>query len=584
MTSFLTPGVYVIEESRSKSIEGVSTSTAAFVGPTLKGPYEQTPPLLTSFGEFEQIYGGMENINGQPNYIAHAVKNYFDNGGLRLYVSRVVPINTTTEQPIAATAQSADLVADAVVAGGDARFIARFPGSGGNGEVTLLEQATPASETTLNNAPIGSILRVAGATPTYFSKETNTPELSDWENGAGTALAESNLASPLEILTLTVVARDRAGNEYSYENLGFSPTHPLFIGNVLASTPAQQSDALNNPFAITVTGVTGLQLREALLEGQTLPDNPSMTGRIVPVSGGTSGGDPGSRDYEAALGQLQALEDISIIAAPGYSAYTDATLRQAIQNALITYVSRPRAYQIAVLDAPRNADINGVRAARSQFDSKYVAFYYPWVVVANPLARPGDASRPKEIALPPSGFICGIYARNDAERGVYKAPANEVVLGALRFETDINFAQQGVLNPSGINCLRFFPGRGYRVWGARLASSDPEWKYVSDRRYFNYLEQSIDRGTQWAVFEPNGEGLWSKIVQSVKSFLYSEWFSGALFGSNPQEAFFVRCDRSTMTQNDLNNGRLICIIGVAIQKPAEFVIFRIGQKTADARE
>jgi len=155
---------------------------------------------------------------------------------------------------------------------------------------------------------------------------------------------------------------------------------------------------------------------------------------------------------------------------------------------------------------------------------------------------------------------------------VYKAPANEVVTGALRFELDVNFAQQEMLNPLGVNCLRYLSGRGLRVWGARLVSSDPEWKYVSDRRYFNYLEASIDRGTQWAVFEPNGERLWANIRQTISDFLYN----------TVEQAFFVRCDRSTMTQNDLDNGRLVCLIGVAIIKPAEFVIFRIGQKTADA--
>ena len=210
--------------------------------------------------------------------------------------------------------------------------------------------------------------------------------------------------------------------------------------------------------------------------------------------------------------------------------------------------------------------------------------YYPWVVVPNPLARPGREDIAKEIALPPSGFVSGIYARNDVQRGVHKAPANEVVRGALRFQIDVNFAQQEMLNPLGLNCLRFFSGRGNRVWGARLISSDPEWKYVSDRRYFNYLEASIDRSTQWAVFEPNGERLWANVRQTIADFLYSEWRGGALLGTTPEEAFFVRCDRSTMTQNDLDNGRLICLVGVAILKPAEFVIFRIGQKTADARE
>jgi phage tail sheath protein FI len=205
------------------------------------------------------------------------------------------------------------------------------------------------------------------------------------------------------------------------------------------------------------------------------------------------------------------------------------------------------------------------------------------VTVANPLARPGDDSIPREIALPPAGFVCGIYARNDVERGVAKTPANEVVRGAIRFESDINFAQQEVLNPAGINCLRFFPGRGYRVWGGRTVSSDPEWKYVNVRRYFNFLESSIDRGTQWAVFENNGERLWANVRDTISDFLYNEWREGSLLGGSPKEAFFVRCDRSTMTQNDLDNGRLICLIGVAVLKPAEFVIFRIGQKTADAR-
>jgi phage tail sheath protein FI len=166
---------------------------------------------------------------------------------------------------------------------------------------------------------------------------------------------------------------------------------------------------------------------------------------------------------------------------------------------------------------------------------------------------------------------------------VHKVPANEVVFGALRFERSISFGEQEVLNPMGVNCLRSFPGRGHRVWGGRTATSDQEWKYVNVRRYFNYVEASIDRGTQWAVFEPNGEALWANIRQSLSEFLYNEWRNGALLGASPKEAFFVRCDRSTMTQSDLDNGRLICEIGIAVIKPAEFVIFRIGQKTADAR-
>jgi phage tail sheath protein FI len=166
---------------------------------------------------------------------------------------------------------------------------------------------------------------------------------------------------------------------------------------------------------------------------------------------------------------------------------------------------------------------------------------------------------------------------------VFKAPANEVVYGLTKFEANINQGRQEVLNPEHINALRFFPGRGNRVWGARTLSSDPEWLYVNVRRLFIFLEHSIDKATQWAVFEPNNESLWRNITRTVKDFLEVQWRNGALLGNTPDQAYFVRCDRTTMTQNDLDNGRLICLIGVAPTKPAEFVIFRIGQWTADAR-
>ena len=187
------------------------------------------------------------------------------------------------------------------------------------------------------------------------------------------------------------------------------------------------------------------------------------------------------------------------------------------------------------------------------------------------------------LDVPPSGFVAGIYARSDIARGVHKAPANEVILGLDRFVTNVTFDRQAVLNPEGVNALRFFEGRASRVWGARTMSSDPEWRYVNVRRLFIFLEHSIDKSTQWAVFEPNNEQLWSSIRQTIEDFLITVWRTGALMGTKPEEAFFVRCDRSTMTQNDLDNGRLICLIGVAPTYPAEFVIFRIGQWTADAR-
>jgi phage tail sheath protein FI len=183
----------------------------------------------------------------------------------------------------------------------------------------------------------------------------------------------------------------------------------------------------------------------------------------------------------------------------------------------------------------------------------------------------------KEVLIPPSGHVAGIYAKTDIERGVHKAPANVVVAGTTGLEFQINKREQDILNPRGVNCLRYFPGRGRRVWGARTCSTNTLWKYINVRRLFIYIEESIEEGTQWVVFEPNNEKLWARVVQTITQFLTTVWRTGALMGLKAEEAFFVKCDRTTMTQDDIDNGRLICIIGIAPTKPAEFVIFRLTQ-------
>jgi uncharacterized protein len=242
---------------------------------------------------------------------------------------------------------------------------------------------------------------------------------------------------------------------------------------------------------------------------------------------------------------------------------------------LISHAERAR-YRIAVLDSGDGLSIPEVLAMRAMYDSARAAFYFPWVRVLDPITG-------REINLPPSGFVSGIYVRNDIERGVYKAPANAVVNLAIGLEIVLSDAQENELNPNGISCLRFFQDLGYRLWGVRTISSDPEWQYVNLSRYFAYLERSIDRGTRWVVFEPNGDALWANVRSTIETFLLDEWKSGALSGNTPEAAFFVRCDASTMTQNDLDDGRLICSIGVAPIRSAEFVIFRIGQWTADRK-
>ncbi len=282
------------------------------------------------------------------------------------------------------------------------------------------------------------------------------------------------------------------------------------------------------------------------------------------------------------LAALGAIDDIAIVALPDAGALGDLDETHAAIDALITHAETLR-YRIAVVDAPPGSSMTQVRNFRGQFDSSYAALYHPWIEILDPTGGSSPGAPPRRLVLPPSGFVAGIYARTDIQRGVFKAPANEVVLGLTTFEANIDKPQQEVLNPEGINVLRFFEGRGNRVWGARTMSADPEWKYVNVRRLFIFLEHSIDKGTQWAVFEPNNERLWANIRRMIEEFLFGQWKSGALLGSKPEEAFFVRCDRTTMTQNDIDNGRLICLIGVAPTRPAEFVIFRIGQWTADAK-
>lgn len=581
MPEYLAPGVYVEETSfRAKSIEGVGTSTTAFVGPTRKGPYrvdtdaQEVPELLTSFGDFERIYGGIADFDFTPatNYLAHGVRAFFNEGGSRLYVSRVVGGG--------AASAAAEVTADGTPAAQAVAFQARFPGAIGNGRIIVREVLAPVALTAMTNAPAGSLLATgAGAATAWHLKVGAT-----WHPAASPGDAaedEATLAAATpRLATLLVIAIDADGEDLSYEGLGFDRSHPAWVGHVMSAAPGRRADHLQNLFAISIgASVSALDLRNALFAGAATNAAGELEASFS-LEDGSDGAAPAAADYALALGELAGLEDISIVAAPGASAYADA---QAINNLLISHAEARRAYRIAVLDLPPDQLPGQARTLRGLIDSRYAAVYYPWVVVSNPLARPGREDIPRELALPPSGFVCGIYARNDVERGVWKAPANEVVRGALRFELDINFAQQEMLNPIGVNCLRYLSGRGFRVWGARLASSDPEWKYVNVRRYFNYLESSIDRGTQWAVFEPNGERLWANVRQTISDFLYNEWRNGALLGTKAEEAYFVRCDRSTMTQNDLDNGRLVCLIGVAVIKPAEFVIFRIGQKTADAR-
>ncbi|MGI9302194.1 MAG: phage tail sheath family protein [Gammaproteobacteria bacterium] len=283
----------------------------------------------------------------------------------------------------------------------------------------------------------------------------------------------------------------------------------------------------------------------------------------------------------AALAKFEGIDEIAIVAAPLPHDTTAAALNP-IHAALVTHCQNAED-RVAILDSMR--DIKNDNLVISTDDSGiwrpaanpkgYGAFYFPWIEVADPLQPAGT-----RIAVPPSGHLAGIYARSDAERGVHKAPANEVVLGALGVKYRVSKILQASLNPRGVNCIRPFDGT-IKVYGGRTLASDPagdpEWTYISTRRLFNFLRESIDEGTQWVVFEPNSELLWAKIRRNLTAFLTNVWASGALHGTTPEQAFYVRCDADTNPSAVRDLGQVVTEIGVAVVKPAEFVVFRVSQ-------
>jgi len=683
MPEYLAPGVYVEETSfRSKSIEGVSTTTTGFIGPARYGPTDIEPDVITSLGQFERTYGDRQQLKFtnadntetlMHNYLWHAARGFFEEGGKRLYVVRVFkPVDAESDDGYSsawlAEATAPNVVPADIAKPDSIRIRSRFPGEASGMRVrltvrlsqNLLSGVDDPSQPDGIRRSVGSLLDgdlvwisdiinsplasppsspvvepgsyyIAQSFPDPVTQETNWrfrgplgPGYSS--TSAVTPLPLSSLiprdkpseSDKIRVVTLTVTVLPTGESDLPplvYENLALNPGHkragePDSIFDKFAARPSTIAQARRIPIVmergnVPAEGSTAevpTRIGDALEIVRILfARNPALSSALdsntstdiersidLTLTGGNDGMRPEADQYEGTardtesfktgLKSFEDVEDISIIAAPGSTfAYENGYRKNgaAITNLLISHAERMR-YRIAVLDSGDNQTIADVRAMRARVDSKYAAFYYPWIRVLDPVTR-------QEIVLPPSGFVSGIYARNDIQRAVYKAPANEVVNSALGFELLLNKAQQEVLNPEGINCFRFFEGRGNRLWGARTISSDPEWKYVNLRRYFAYLERSIDKGTQWAVFEPNGEALWANVRTTIQDFLLNEFQSGALLGDKPEKAYFVRCDRSTMTQNDLDNGRLICLIGVAPLRPAEFVIFRIGQWTGDRK-
>jgi hypothetical protein len=273
------------------------------------------------------------------------------------------------------------------------------------------------------------------------------------------------------------------------------------------------------------------------------------------------------------------VDEITMVVMPDLMTLSDDAQVRDLQGKMIAHCENA-GDRMAILDAPPDLlpqDVLEWRNDTAGYDSKFATLYYPWIEVMDPLTN-------RPILVPPSGHLAGVWARTDGARGVHKAPANEVVMGANGLAFQVTHEEQGGLNTAGINCIRAFSGRGIRVWGARTLSSDPEWRYINVRRLFNYVSESIIEGTQWAVFEPNDQRLWTRLRISSANFLTRTWREGALFGATPEQAFYVKCDEETNPPDVIEAGQVVIEIGIAPVKPAEFVIFRISQFTAGAAE
>lgn len=568
MAEYLSPGVYVEEfESGMKAMEGVSTSTAGFVGMAERGAVCGTPEFITSFAEYKRKFGGYlsENGFGGNRYLPYAVEQFFANGGARCFVMRVAPADAKT----ASAAMSSTVlraknpgkwgngirVHVSAVSKGKTQVVAAAEDVASASKIYTLKNASAFNEgdvvALIENGKVTAHSRVAKIQGSAVSFE---PEFDHDITDAG--LVPRKLLATCEV-SIEVVCDDIAE---TYENVSLNPLSADYIENVLAKSQlvtvktAPIDDVC--PPMLALAGDADAQNASFTLAGG---DDGSCKAADDSVFIGT-GNAPGQR---TGLAAFEEVSNVSIMAIPGITS-------AAVQLALVTQCQN-LANRFAVLDMPLEmTKPQDLLKHRAIIDSDFAAMYHPWLQIYDMAAK-------RPASIPPSGAVCGIYARSDNTRGVHKAPANEVVNNCLGLSCLYNKGEQDLLNPAGVNLIRALPGQGIRVWGGRTCSSNSLWKYVNVRRLFIYLEETIRTQTSWAVFEPNDEVLWLRVQRTIASFLRDMYRSGALVGATEDEAFFVNIGHDTMSGQDIANGRLICVIGVAPSRPAEFVIFRITQ-------
>jgi len=527
MPEYLSPGVYVEEvNSGPKPIEAVGTAMAVFVGFSERAERTETvngekitkdllnkPQLVTNWTQYVESFGSF--VSGA--FMPHSVYGYFLNGGSRCYVMSVKTLPR---------AQTVLLNGE-----GKPKLIVRAKQSGFDGmqlRVKIEHEVNGSGPAADGLNPFTVTVERQGRTGAWVPKEVvRQVRLEEVTDAAGAK-------------SVTVTYRNNRAPQSINLVLPENGTEPLAA---LWPRPQEQS----------------LTIQEQLMS---------------PIGYADYQGDVTER---TGIEGLAELDDATIIVVPDLmnvppGQKLDLDMVKAVQTLIIGHCEQ-MADRVAVLDAPPNLspqEIGKWRMDIAGYDSSYATLYYPWIEIMDPVAN-------EKIAFPPSGHVAGVWARNDNTRGVHKAPANEVIRGAIGLVRNVTKGEHDTLNPNGVNVIRAFPGMGIRVWGARTLSSDPSWRYLNVRRLFNMIKKSIERGTMWAVFEPNDERLWSRLSRDVTSFLSVIWSTGALFGASPTQSFFVKCDAELNPTASRDLGRLVMEIGVSPVKPAEFVIFRISQ-------
>ena len=578
MAEYLSPGVYVEEfESGGKPMEGVSTSTAGFVGLAERGPVEGVPQLVTNFADFKRTYGGYlsESEFGEYRFLAYAVEHFFINGGSRCFVARVAPGDAKCASGFVPGAEDAVLKVSAKNPGmwGDNIRVVVTPASKAKTQILEIRETPTGKKYLVKNGSgfqAGDVVVYTDKTDVIYNKVVKSQDnFLEFAEEFADDVVDKNLLPVKTISTCEFSLEVKYDDQVElYENVSFNVESPNFITKRTAKSDlivvecGKLPTEIVPPFAALCAQEDQAQVTIGLTGGSN--------GSVASLSAADFIGVDNGAGKRTGIQAFLDNDMVSLMAVPG-------VVDPNVQLMLVAHCENLGS-RFAVLDMPRDArKVQDIINHRNIFDSQYAALYHPWLEIFDPLDK-------KNIAIPPSGSMLGIYARSDNTRGVHKAPANEVVRACVGLDCQFNKGEQDILNPKGVNLIRAFPGQGIRVWGARTATSNASWKYVNVRRLFIFIEESIKANTNWAVFEPNDEQLWVRVKRTIDVFLTGLWRNGSLAGSAASEAFFVDIGRSTMSQDDIDNGRLVCVIGIAPVKPAEFVIFRLTQKTSEAGE